>query len=151
MSRLKKIAKPRTKKKEVVITMKCSFVAYGDNEDETKVDCKRFKQWMKDHFTQWDNSILQYFLYSYNLMQDPDDSKYELELHIDKILRDDSATIDERNLFDQQIQEVKDSLEEGEDINTDVDVEDLEKIDKDSEENKYDKRKVKKLKDKIEE
>jgi hypothetical protein len=137
MSRLKKLAKPRTKKKEVVLTVKYTFEVFGDNEDETKIDCKRFKQWMKDHYTQWDSSILQYFLYAYNLMQDPDDAKYKLEFHIDKILKDDSATIDERNFFDKQLEEIKDNLEEGGDgdINTDDVDEDLRNFDKEVKEN----------------
>jgi hypothetical protein len=117
MSRLRKVvetnanrlnrlieAKPRPKKKEVHLTMKYNFECYEDNEDEAKAICRRFKHWMKDHFAQWDNCILQYFLYANNLVQSYDDLKYRLEGHIDKITRDDSATIDERNYFEMQLQ-----------------------------------------------
>lgn len=100
MSRLKKIAKPRPKKKELVMTYKFTFEVFSDNEDEAKQDIKRFKQWMKDQFIHWPESMLQYYQYAYNLHQNHDDSKYLLEGHIDKILKDESVTIDERDSFD---------------------------------------------------
>jgi hypothetical protein len=112
-------AKPRTKKKEVVMTIKFTFEAVNDNEDEAKNDIKRFKDWMKNQFTEWDTSILEYFLYAYKLSQDDDDSKYILDVHIDKILKDDSATIDEREHFQKMIDDEneknEDEIEEQED------------------------------------
>jgi hypothetical protein len=114
MSRLIKQAKPRTKKKEIQMTVKFVFEVFNDNEDEAKLDVKRFKQWMKDKFTEWDASVLEYFLYGYNLLQE-DDSKYALDIHIDKILKDDSATLDERireqKIFDQESEDNEETLE----------------------------------------
>lgn len=104
MSRLKKIAKPRSKKKEVVLTTKLTFEVYNDNEDEARQDCHRFKDWIKDQFTEWDHSMLQYFLYAYGLTQDPNDDKYLLDLHIDKIIKDDSSTIAEQEKFMEEIE-----------------------------------------------
>lgn len=103
MSRLKKLAKMRPKKKELVLTYKFQFNVYNDNEDDAKQDIKRFKQWMKEQFVHWPESMLQYFLYAYNLHQNHDDRKYLLEGHIDKVLKDESVTIDERDHFDQII------------------------------------------------
>lgn len=103
---IKKLAKPRTKKKEIVMSVKFCFEVFNDNEDEAKEDVKRFKQWMKDQFTEWDNSILQYFLYAYGL-EDTADEKYKLDVHIDKIVKDESSTVGEINEF---MQGVKDDL-----------------------------------------
>jgi hypothetical protein len=102
---IKKIATPRTKKKEIVMTVKFTFEVANDNEDEAKEDVKRFKDWMKDQFTQWDNSMLQYFLYAYGLQQDPNNEKYKLEQHIDKIIRDESATVGEITDFMKDVKE----------------------------------------------
>lgn len=112
-SRLKKIiAKPRPKKKELVLTCKFTFETFNDNEDEAKQDIKRFKQWMKDQFVQWPESMLQYFLYAYNLHQNHDDHKYLLESHIDKIIKDESVTIDERDSFDNVLDQVEEQSEQ---------------------------------------
>lgn len=108
---IKKIAKPRTKKKEIVMTVKFTFEAFNDNEDEAKEDVKRFKNWMKDQFTEWDNSILQYFLYAYGLQQGAGDEKYKLEQHIDKIIKDESSTVEEITEFMKDVKE--DIIEEG--------------------------------------
>lgn len=91
MKRLKKVSKPRAKKKETVLTVKFTFEAFNDNEDEAKLDCKNFKEWMNGHFPSWNESILQYFLYAYSLTQNDDNSKYKLEAHIDKIIKDESV------------------------------------------------------------
>lgn len=111
MSRLKKVAKPRTKKQEVVLSVKFTFEAFNDNTDEAKLDCKRFKQWMKEQFSEWDHSILQYFLYAYKLMQDADDDKYLLDMHIDKIYKDDSATMAETKEFMELLEEEQEEKE----------------------------------------
>lgn len=108
---IQKIAKPRTKKKEIVMTVKFTFEVFNDNEDEAKEDVKRFKEWMKDQFTEWDSSVLQYFLYAYGLQQDANDERYMLDVHIDKIIRDESATVGEITDF---MKDIKDDLiEEG--------------------------------------
>lgn len=102
---LQKIAKPRRKKQEVVLTVKFTFEAINDNTDEARSDLKKFKEWMNQQFTQWNSSILQYFLYSYKLQQDSEGERYRLEHHIDKIIKDDSATIDERTRMNRKYQE----------------------------------------------
>ncbi len=118
MNRLKKLAnkeitaKPRPKKKELVLTYKFTMEVFNDNEDEAKQDIKRFKQWMKDQFVYWPESMLQYYLYAYNLHQNHDDTKYLLEGHIDKILKDESVTIDERNSFDNVLDQVNEQAED---------------------------------------
>lgn len=104
---INKIAKPRVKKKEVIVETRFTFEVFNDNSDEAKEDCKRFKQWLKDQFTEWDNSILQYFLYAYGLQQDANDEKYKLEVHISQIVKDESSTVGEINEF---MQGVKDDL-----------------------------------------
>ena len=108
MSRLKKIAKPRTKKKEVVLTIKINFETRNDNSDEAKADCIKFKNWVKDQFTEWDDSMLQYFLYAYNLIQNPED-KYFLDIHIDKIIKDESSTMEEQEEFINEVEEIEES------------------------------------------
>lgn len=108
---IRKEATPRAKKKEVVLTTKFTFEAFNDNEDEAKADVKRFKEWIKDQFTEWDNSILQYFLYAYGLQQDANDEKYMLDVHIDKIIKDESATVNEMEDFMRDVKE--DLIEDG--------------------------------------
>ena len=89
MKRLIKQAIPRTKKKEVVLTTKLVFEAINENEIEAKSVCKLFKQWVKEHFVGWSDTILQHFLYEYNLPQD-ERTQYRLTMQIHKILKDES-------------------------------------------------------------
>jgi len=108
---IQKIAKPRTKKKEAIIELRFTFEVFNDNPDEAKADVKRFKDWLKDQFTEWDDSILQYFLYAYGLQQDPKDEKYKLEVHISNIVKDESATVGEMEDFMRDVK--KDLIEDG--------------------------------------
>lgn len=106
------IAKPRPKKKQVGMSVKFWFEVYNDNENEAKLDCKRFKDWMQNSFCEWDESMLQYFLYGHNLVQGPDDDKYLMDVHIDKILVDDSATSQEvREFMNQTTDEEREEME----------------------------------------
>jgi len=89
VKRLIKQAIPRTKKKEVVLTTKLVFEAINENEIEAKSVCKLFKQWVKEHFVGWSDTILQHFLYEYNLPQD-ERTQYRLTMQIHKILKDES-------------------------------------------------------------
>lgn len=112
MRRLKRLSKPRTKKKEVVLTLKLVFEAFNDNEDEAKTDCKRFKEWVKNEFSKWNDSVLQYFLYAYKLQQDDEDSKFILSMNIDKILKDESATLEEIKNFMENLESEDEEQEE---------------------------------------
>lgn len=51
-----------------------------------------FKKWVTTCFTHWDESILQYYLYNYNLLQDSEEDKYFLDFRIESILKDDTIT-----------------------------------------------------------
>ena len=57
------IAKPRKKKKELKLTVKFVFEAFSDDENEAKGDIKAFRNWIRDEFPNWSDSILQHFLY----------------------------------------------------------------------------------------
>jgi hypothetical protein len=45
---------------------------------------------MEDRFPNWSQSILEYFLYEYNLSQDFDSTKYYLDVNLDSIIKDDT-------------------------------------------------------------
>lgn len=107
MSRLKRVAKPRPKKKEVVMTVKLNFEVFNDNEDYAKKDCIKFKDWVRDQFSEWDNSVLEHFLYEYGLVQNSDGDKYLLDIHIDKILKDESSTEQGQQEFMDNIKEIE--------------------------------------------
>ena len=87
-------AKPRKKKKEVVLTTKLLFEAYNQNDMEAKAVVKLFKQWVKEHFIGWSDTILQHFLYEYNLPQD-ERTEYKLTMQMHKILKDESFIKDD--------------------------------------------------------
>ena len=87
-------AKPRKKKKEVVLTTKLLFEAYNQNDMEAKAVVKLFKQWVKEHFIGWSDTILQHFLYEYNLPQD-ERTEYKLTMQLHKILKDESFIKDD--------------------------------------------------------
>jgi hypothetical protein len=107
--RLVRKAKPRRKYKEVILTTKFNFRAYNDNYDLAKLDCTKFKQWMGEIFSKWDDSILQNFLYSYKLTNDENGDNYELSCHIDKIIKDESSKADEIEKFVDDIKHEDDS------------------------------------------
>ena len=103
------IAKPLRKKKEIKLTVKFVFEAFGDNENDTKGDLKLFRNWMTNEFSKWDDSILQHFLYQNNLSQEKQNPKYALSVNVDKIIKDDSSAKDERLWFNTQINNRKDN------------------------------------------
>ena len=109
---LKKVAIPRTKKKEMVITIRMVFEAIDDNDDDAKRDCRYFKQWIQNVFSQWSDTILQHFLYSHKLIQDFEDKHYRLTMQIEDILKDESSTLSDEL---QQNKEIEDTPEEIED------------------------------------
>lgn len=107
MGRLIKESKPRPKKDQVILSVKLYFEAYGDNDEDTKGACIKFKDWVRDQFTEWDQSILEYFLYSYGLVQDPDDERYILNVRLDKIIKDESVSKEEQEKFMEEIDEIE--------------------------------------------
>ncbi len=90
MRRLRKIAdRPRENRKKVTYMLKIGLEV--DNGDGDAIDnLKLFKDWITNKFTQWDKSILEYFLYEYGLMQSSEDDKYYLDFRIEKLLDDDT-------------------------------------------------------------
>ena len=114
-TRLIKQAAPRKKKKEIVLTTKMVFEAFNENDIEAKSVCKLFKQWIKEHFVDWSDTILQHFLYEYNLPQD-ERTKYKLTMQIHKILKDESFIKDDlMKILKQDNIEHEDDIDEDED------------------------------------
>ena len=89
-------AKPRPKKKEIVMTVKFSFETYSDDNTEAKEALKKFKVFMRDIFPDWNESIIYHFLNAAHLQQPVDDDKYVLSINVDKIMKDESETRDLR-------------------------------------------------------
>ena len=111
-NRLIKKAKPRKKKKEIKLTTKFVFEAFSDNENEAKADIRAFRNWMRDVFPTWSESILQHFLNQTRLQQDSEGKKYLLAVNIDKILVDESAIKDERKWIDNELETKYESADE---------------------------------------
>lgn len=90
MKRLVKLAdRPRENRKKVTYILKLGLEV--DNSDGDAIDHLRlFKNWTTNKFTQWDKSILEYFLYEYGLIQNSTDDKYFLDFKIEKLLDDDT-------------------------------------------------------------
>ena len=123
MKRLIREAVPRKKKKEVVLTTKLVFEAINENEIEAKSVCKLFKQWIKEHFVGWSDTILQHFLYEYNLPQD-ERTQYKLTMQIHKILKDESFIKDDlmKILKQDNIEDkVDDDDEDDDEVNEEID------------------------------
>jgi len=127
MKRLIKKAIPRKKKKEVVLTTKLTFEAFNQNEIESKTVCKLFKQWIKEHFVGWSDTILQHFLYEYNLPQD-ERTEYKLTMQMHKIIKDESfikedlmKILKQDNIEHEDEMDEDDELEEIDDEETDED------------------------------
>ena len=106
------IAKPRKKKKELKLTVKFVFEAFSDDENEAKGDIKAFRNWMRDEFPNWSDSILQHFLYQNNLSQSTENDKYLLAVNIDKVIKDESSIQDERTWFDNELESLGENAEE---------------------------------------
>ncbi len=92
------IAKPRRGRKSIILTMKYVLDIHEDNDDEAKRIGKMFIAWMRDHFSNWDDTVLQYFLYENNIQQNAENDRLELEGHLDKILKDDCTHMEEREI-----------------------------------------------------
>lgn len=90
MKRLIKINdRPRENRKTVEFTL--SMRLDIDNSDGDAVDnLLKFKQWVTNNFTQWDASILEHFLYQYELLQNETNDKYFLDFKVEKITKDDT-------------------------------------------------------------
>ncbi len=95
MGRLKKATltktsnRPRENYKKVEFLLKLTLNVdnfHGDAID----DLDKFKQWVTNSFTEWDDSILEYFLYSYGLLQNAEDNKYFLDFKVENLLKDDT-------------------------------------------------------------
>jgi hypothetical protein len=85
MKRLIKKAKPRQKKREMQLDIEFHFEVWDDNDDKNKEDCQLFKQWMNNQFSDWEQSILEHFLYDNGLLQNTDDEKYDLTMQVGTI------------------------------------------------------------------
>ena len=105
------MAKPRKKKKELKLTVKFVFEAFGDDDTDTKVDLKTFRNWMRDEFPKWSDTILQHFLYQNKLSQTADNPKYLLAVNVDKIIKDESSVKDEREYFDNELENLNTDIE----------------------------------------
>ena len=70
--------------------MKYCLDIHEDDPIETDRIGKLFRTWMRDHFSNWDQSILQYFLYENNIKQNSAGDRLVLEGHLDKIIKDDT-------------------------------------------------------------
>ena len=87
---LRKIAdRPRENRRSVeyVLSLKLDI---DNSEGDAAEQLKLFKKWVVETFTQWDRSILEHFLYNYNLLQDYDSTKYHLEFKVEGLTQDDS-------------------------------------------------------------
>ena len=95
MKRLKKSIlikendRPRENFKEVEFLLRLKLGVDNFHGDAFQ-DLDKFKQWVTNSFTKWDASILEYFLYSYGLLQDSEDNKYFLDFKVENLLKDDT-------------------------------------------------------------
>lgn len=96
-------AKPRRKRKSIILTMKYVLDIHEDDNDEAQRIGKIFKAWMRDKFSDWDETILQYFLYDNNIVQNEDDDRLELEGHLDKIIKDDCEHMEDREVEEENL------------------------------------------------
>ena len=89
MKRLIKFAKPRRSRKSIILTMKYTLKIKETDADKIKKIREMFISWMRDKFSTWDDTVLQYFLYDTHTEQNDKDDRLELEGHLDKILQDE--------------------------------------------------------------
>lgn len=80
---------PRENAKEVEFLLRMSLKVDNYHGDAIN-DLQKFKSWVTNTFTKWDESILEHFLYTYNLLQDSEDNKYNLDFRIENLLIDDT-------------------------------------------------------------
>lgn len=92
MKRLIKLNdRPRENAKEVEFLLRMSLKVDNFHGDAIN-DLQKFKNWVTNTFTKWDESILEHFLYSYGLLQDAEDNKYHLDFKVENLLIDDTET-----------------------------------------------------------
>ena len=111
---LRKLAdRPRENRRSVeyVLSLKLDI---DNSEGDASEQLKLFKKWVVETFTQWDRSILEHFLYNYNLLQDYDSTKYHLEFKVEGLTQDDSESQLRPQILDTIIQN-KENEEESED------------------------------------
>ena len=53
---------------------------------------EEFKKWITTCFVNWNESMREYYLYHYGLLNNENDDKYFLDLKIESILKDDTIT-----------------------------------------------------------
>ncbi len=106
MSRLiKREGKPRRKRKSIILTMRYTLDIHEDDPDEAKVIGKLWTQWVRDRFSQWDEAVLQHFLYETGVEQNAKGDRLVLEGHLEKIVKNDTATFIEQNEFDEELED----------------------------------------------
>ena len=85
--------------------MRYTLDIYEDDPDEAKAIGKAYKQWMRDVFSQWDDSILQYFMYENQVVQNAKGDRLALEGHLEKIVKDDCSSFIEQDDFNDALAE----------------------------------------------
>lgn len=103
MGRLIKTAKPRRKRRSIILTMRYTLDIFEDDPDEAKKIGKEWTRWVRDNFSTWDEAVLQHFLYECGVEQNADGDRLVLEGHLEKIVKNDCATFIERDEFDQEL------------------------------------------------
>ena len=103
MGRLIKTAKPRRKRKSIILTMRYTLDIFEDDPDEAKAIGKEWTRWVRDRFSQWDETILQYFQYECGVEENAAGDRLQLEGHLEKVVKNDCATFIEQDQFDQDL------------------------------------------------
>ena len=103
MNRLQREGKPRRKRKSIILTMRYTLDIFEDDPDEAKEIGKLWTQWVRDRFSKWDDTVLQYFMYETGVEQNADDDRLALEGHLEKIVKNDCATFIEQDEFDETL------------------------------------------------
>lgn len=114
---LRKFAdRPRENRRSVefILSMKLDI---DNSEGDASEQLKLFKGWVTNTFTKWDLSILENFLYNYNLLQDYDSSKYHLEFKVEGLTEDDSDSQLRPQVLD-TLEKFKENEENDEDEST---------------------------------
>lgn len=118
---LRKFAdRPRENRRSVefILSMKLDI---DNSEGDASEQLKLFKGWVTNTFTKWDLSILENFLYNYNLLQDYDSSKYHLEFKVEGLTEDDSDS-----QLRPQVLDTLEKLKENEEEESTEDMDDVE-------------------------
>jgi len=116
---MKRLGKPRRKRKSIFLDMRYCLDIHEDDPEEAKKIGKLFKVWMRDKFSNWDDTILQHFLYDTDLVQNSEDDRFMLEGHLNRIVKDDCSTFTEKDDFDNDLGKNKNN-EESEDDDEEI-------------------------------